>query len=80
MAKKSQNDVRQDNDLRGYSDDYLNDVDNVVSSQECTGLIMAPPTSEAEAESYTELYGIPKPENKVPNGLQKERKEDHSFH
>ncbi len=65
---------RPDKDLLGYSDDYLNETDNVVSSQECTGLIMTPPASEAEAEAYTDLYGIPKPVNKVPNGLQQAKK------
>ncbi len=40
---------------------------------------MAPPASESEAESFTDLYTIPKPENKKPNGLQKEEKENHDF-
>jgi hypothetical protein len=79
MAKEKRRTEQEDNDLRGYSDDYLNESDNVVSTQECTGLIMAPPASESEAESFTDLYTIPKPENKKPNGLQKEEKESHDF-
>lgn len=79
MKQKAKKAQQQDKDLLGYTDDYLNDVDNVVSTQECTGLIMAPPVSEAEAESFTDIYTIPKPENKIPNGLQKEEKEDHDF-
>lgn len=36
--------------------------DNTASTMECTGLIPTPPTDEAEAESYADLYTIPKPE------------------
>ena len=39
-------------------------LDDVVSTTECTGLIPTPPQNEAEAESYTDLYAVPKPENK----------------
>lgn len=43
-------------------DDYIYScTDNVASTTECTGLIPAPPVSESEAESYTDLYSIPKP-------------------
>lgn len=75
MKQETDKSQKQDKDLLGYTDDYLNHVDNVASAQECTGLIMAPPASEAEAESFTDLYTIPKPENKKPNGLQKAPKE-----
>ncbi|WOC32955.1 MULTISPECIES: hypothetical protein [Caproicibacterium] len=78
-AKPNAKPEPQDKDLLGYTDDYLNEADNVVSAQECTGLIMYPPLSESEAESFTDLYSIPKPENKKPNGLQKEKKEKHDF-
>ncbi|TQI65863.1 hypothetical protein [Clostridium sp. KNHs216] len=47
-------------------------TDNVISSTECTGLIQTPPVSEGEAEAYTEIYHIPKPENEENNGLQHE--------
>ena len=36
--------------------DYLS---NAASSQDCTGLIPALPESEAELESYAELYHYP---------------------
>lgn len=45
-------------------DDVLSSVDTVSSSTECTGLIQTPPESEAEADSYTDLYTIPKPAEK----------------
>lgn len=81
MAKTD--DKQIDNSLRGYDDDALSSTDNVVSTNECTGLIMAPPTDEAEAEAYTHLYTIPKPENDVPNGLQqkvKPKRDDSKHH
>ncbi len=36
-------------------------TDEVVSGTGCTGLIQTPPEDEQEAESYTELYPVPKP-------------------
>lgn len=45
-------------------DDVLSSVDTVSSSTECTGLIQTPPVSESEADSYADLYTIPKPAGK----------------
>lgn len=59
---------------KNRNEDSLFDVDTVASSMECTGLIPTPPASDAEAESYTELYTIPKPENEHDNGLQSLKK------
>lgn len=57
-------------------DEYIYSCsDTVVSGTECTGLIQTPPTSEQEAESYTDLYTIPKPVKGADHGLQKEKKE-----
>lgn len=58
--------------VRMPSEDKLIDSDNVASATECTGLIPTPPISEEEAESYTEIYNIPQPKDKVNNGLQYE--------
>lgn len=58
--------------LRMPSEEELFDSDNVASATECTGLIPTPPISEEEAESYTEIYNIPQPEDKVNHGLQHE--------
>ena len=44
--------------------------DTVASATECTGLIQTPPVSDEEAEAYTEIYAIPQPENRNPDGLQ----------
>lgn len=41
--------------------DDIEDFDTVVSASECTGLIPTPPVNEAQAESYTDIYAIPKP-------------------
>lgn len=45
---------------------------SVIPATECTGLIQTPPESEEEAEAYTEICDVPKPENKADNGLQHE--------
>ncbi len=42
-------------------ENFFFDLDDIVSTTECTGLIPTPPVSEAEAEAYTNLYSIPKP-------------------
>ncbi len=52
---------------------FLEDTSIISSATECTGLIPTPPVNSAEAESYTELYPIPEPENKVDNGFQQPR-------
>lgn len=54
--------------------DYDYTTDMVVSSTECTGLIQTPPANEAEAESYTDLYTVPKPVKGDDRGLQRESK------
>lgn len=46
------------------------DIESTVSATECTGLTPTPPINQAEAESYTQLYNIPQPREKVNNGLQ----------
>lgn len=45
----------------GNTDVLDSTTDEVVSGTGCTGLIQTPPENEQEAESYTELYPIPKP-------------------
>lgn len=59
------------------NDHLLEGLDTVASATECTGLIPTPPLSESEAESYTDIYTIPKPENDQNNGLQQEKKVPH---
>ena len=51
--KKNQNKTNQEI-IDSY--DYLS---NAASMQDCTGLIPALPESEAELESYAELYHYP---------------------
>lgn len=46
-----------------YSEDVLNKIDSVASATECTGLMYRPPETEEEAESYTDIYVVPKAEN-----------------
>jgi hypothetical protein len=48
---------REDNtDLDNYYD-----INKVASSMDCTGLVPSRPIDEGEADSYTELYNIPRP-------------------
>lgn len=58
--------------LECEDEDSFFDAQSVVSATECTGLIQTPPASEDEAESYTEIYEIPEPLDRVNNGLQYE--------
>lgn len=44
--------------------DYLS---NAASSQDCTGLIPSGPASEAELQSYEDLYHFLPPNGKVQN-------------
>lgn len=55
-----------------YSDN--DDGMHVVSQTDCTGVIPSSPASEAEAESYSDLYNLPQPEGPVNNGLQSIKK------
>ena len=48
------------NTEKGYQYDLENEINSVVSQTECTGLIQVPPQDEEEAESYTEIYTVPK--------------------
>lgn len=68
-----------DRDLLGYHDP-LEDSNTVVSAQDCTGLIMAPPVDDAQAEAFTDLYTIPEPfaepEPTMPDGKPQQRSTD----
>ena len=58
-----------DDDIRTYLDAHEGspDVNNEVSSMDCTGLIPSEIQDEADAESYDELYSIHGPgPNKDP--------------
>lgn len=56
------------------NDRSIQNLETVASATECTGLIPTPPITPGEAESYVDLYTIPKPENRRHNGLQSEPK------
>ena len=59
---------------QALDEDLFYDIDLVASATECTGLIPTPPLSEGEAEAYTDIYAIPKPENDEDNHLQSIKK------
>lgn len=44
-----------------FQEDPLEEMMDVASATECTGLMPTPPANDAEAESYTELYPVPRP-------------------
>lgn len=54
--------------------DEIEDFDTVASASECTGLIPTPPVNEAQAESYTDIYTIPKPSKEVFSSQSKKGK------
>ena len=64
------------NDKKKFEEpeDYLfNDGFNaVVSATECTGLMSIPPQNEEEADSYADIYVVPKEVNKTPPRKTKE--------
>ena len=44
-----------------FQEDPLEEMMDVASATECTGLMPTPPADDAQAESYTELYPVPQP-------------------
>ncbi len=48
-----------------YSYDILDKINSVASTTECTGLIQIPPKNSDEAESYSDIYVVPKTVNKI---------------
>ena len=54
--------------------DEIEDFDTVASASECTGLIPTPPVNESQAESYTDIYTIPKPSKEVFSSQNKKGK------
>lgn len=52
--------------------DIIYDSNTVVSATDSTGLIPTPPQTEAEAESYTEIYDVPQPEVKKDHSKKKD--------
>lgn len=58
--------------IHSKSNNKFFDQNTVVSFTECTGLIQTPPLTEAEAESYKEIYDVPQPKGKADNAPQHE--------
>ncbi len=56
MGKKSTKKISGQDILE---ENALGDMNTVASAGDCTGLIPTPPLSEAEAESYQDIYDIP---------------------
>ena len=54
-----------------YSYDQLNKINSVASATECTGLMYAPADNFDEAESYNEIYVVPKVSNEDEKKLRK---------
>jgi hypothetical protein len=65
MKKDFKEEERQNpkfpSDTWDNADDIPTSTD-VIASTECTGLIPTPPQFASEAESYTDLFSIPKPQ------------------
>lgn len=56
---------------KNYSYEILDKTNDVVSTNECTGLIQIPPTSIDEAEAYSDIYVIPNQVNKLKRAKKK---------
>lgn len=67
-------DKKENHGYPAYDDDKFYDINEVVSSHDCTGLEPTPPKDEAAADSYSDLMNIPQPKGKVDNGLQRLKK------
>lgn len=52
---------------KNFEIDLLDDPNAIASTTECTGLIQIPPTCEEEAESYGNIYVIPRQVNDFSN-------------
>ena len=46
----------------------LDDVSDVASATECTGLMQIPPENSAEAASYADIYNVPQTVNEAKQG------------
>ena len=46
--------------------DYLEEANSTVSAKECTGLTPRAVKTEAETESYNELYNVDVPDSDIP--------------
>ncbi len=65
----------KDKKLRPECDvDKIIDPDMVVSSTEATGLMPTPPSSAAEAKSYTEIYDVPQPKVRIADDNRNNKK------
>ena len=53
----------KEKDGTSYVEDVTEKIDSVASVTECTGLMYRPPQDEDEAESYSDIYVVPKAEN-----------------
>jgi len=54
-----------------YAIDMLSKQNGVASANECTGMIQIPPENYDEAESYNEIYVVPKVLNERKKELEK---------
>lgn len=60
--KKDKNDVPCEYDIERMAWD---DLMNVVSGNDCTGLMPRPPITLDEAEAYNDIYDVPTVESKI---------------
>lgn len=70
MTEKKLNYVPENPQALQPNDDDLYDINIMASANDCTGLIPTPPASEQQADSYTEMYAIPKPSAESPQKIE----------
>lgn len=72
MTHKQPNRVPDDPQALQPNDENLYDINIMASANDCTGLIPTPPASEPEADSYTNMYAIPKPTAASPREIEQQ--------
>ncbi len=63
--------INEDKQSLQPDDDSLYDIKSMASANDCTGLIPSAPASEEEADSYTDMYPIPRPAEESPEKIER---------
>jgi len=64
LDKKQTNKVKNIDEFEEPDYESYPNISNVVSANECTGMMAVPPQNEEELESYKELSGMQIPKKK----------------
>lgn len=65
------NNSKEDKQSLPYDKEDVFNINNTASANDCTGLIPTPPKDGKEADSYVEIYKIPKPQRENAQDVEK---------